>query len=157
MHLVLSGIAAGVLGTLVMDAANFLLARVGILTKIDVRTIGRVSTGWVRGRVRYEHPSEIPQVSSALTRGYIAHYLIGMILAIAYLIGWELLIGGPPSAMWAFVYGVTTTAAAYLLLLPSIGLGICGRLSPDGIRLPLSSLVNHIFYGLGIAAGVALL
>jgi len=156
MDLVLMGIAAGVSGTLVMDILNFLLARIGILTQIDVRMIGRVSYGWMRGRILYEHPSEVPQISGALSLGYITHYLIGVVLAIMYFIGWDLLIGAPPSAIWAVVYGVSTTVAAYFFLLPSIGLGICGRRSPQGIKLPLSSLINHLFYGLGVAGAISL-
>jgi len=33
---------------------------------------------------------------------------------------------------------------------------VFGRLSPEGIRSPLSSLANHLFYGVGIAVGIAL-
>jgi len=28
--------------------------------------------------------------------------------------------------------------------------------SPEGIRAPLSSLANHLFFGIGMAVGVAL-
>lgn len=156
MELVLMGVVGGVLGTLVMDILNFLFARIGILTQIDVRMIGRASYGWMRGHILYEHPSELPQLSAALVRGYITHYLIGVVLALTYLIGWDLLTGGSPSATWAVAYGITTTVAAYFFLFPSVGLGICGRNSPQGIKLPLSSLVNHLFYGLGLAGAIAL-
>lgn len=156
MELVLMGVTAGVSGTLVMDVLNLLLARIGILAQIDVRMIGKASYGWMRGRFLYEHPSELPQISGALVRGYVTHYLIGVTLAIAYLIGWHLFSDSPPSAVWAIVYGVATTVAAYFFLLPSIGLGICGRHSPQGIKLPLTSLINHLFYGLGLAGVIAL-
>jgi hypothetical protein len=157
MDLVLKGIVAGVLGTVVMDALNLLIARTGIITKLDVRMIGRASYGWTRGRFLYKHPGEMPQSSSELIYGYVTHYTIGMVLAITYLIGWDLLIGGPASLEWAVLYGVATTAVAYFVLFPSIGLGVCGRHSPHGIKLPLSTLTNHLFYGLGVAAGIALL
>jgi hypothetical protein len=111
----------------------------------------------MRGQILYDNPSELPQISASLVRGYVTHYLIGVVLAITYLIGWDLLTGAPPSAIWAVAYGVTTTVVAYFFLLPSIGLGICGRYSPQGIKLPLSSLINHLFYGLGLAGAIALL
>ncbi len=157
MKPILIGVVAGVLGTLVMDVLNLVVARTGIITKIDHRMIGRLSYGWVRGRFLYGHPSEVPIVASELVYGYVAHYLIGIALASAYVVGWDVLIGGPASLTWAVVYGVATTVAAYFFMFPSIGLGVCGRRSPHGIRLPLSSLTNHLFYGLGIAAGIALL
>ena len=46
MNLVVTGMVAGVLGTLVMDSLNLLFARTGMLSKIDVRVhlifIGRL-------------------------------------------------------------------------------------------------------------------
>ncbi len=88
--------------------------------------------------------------------GYVTHYAIGVSLALLYVLGWALLVGGRPSPMWAVAYGVATTVAAYFFVLPSMGLGVFGRRSPEGVRTPLSSLVNHLFYGVGLAVGIAL-
>jgi len=40
MELILKGILAGVLGTLIMDSLNLLFARIGMISKIDVSIIG---------------------------------------------------------------------------------------------------------------------
>ena len=53
MDLVVTGAVAGVLGTLVMDSLNHLLARTGMLLRIDMRMVGRMSAGWAHGRIRY--------------------------------------------------------------------------------------------------------
>jgi hypothetical protein len=156
MDLVVTGVVAGVLGTLVMDLLNLLFARTGMLSKIDVGMIGRMAVGWSRGRFRYGHPSEMEQVANEMLYGYVTHYTIGVGLAVTYVLGWDLLVGGPASPVWAPAYGVATTVAAYFFVLPSMGLGVFGRRSPEGIRLPLSSLANHLFYGVGIAVGIAL-
>ncbi|UCH20321.1 MAG: DUF2938 family protein, partial [Deltaproteobacteria bacterium] len=66
-------------------------------------------------------------------------------------------VGGPASPVWAIAYGVVTTVASYFFVLPSMGLGVFGRRSPEGIRAPLSSLANHLFYGVGLAVGIALM
>ena len=50
MNLIAAGIAAGVLGTIVMDLGNHLGARTGVLLKIDVPMIGRMSAGCPRTR-----------------------------------------------------------------------------------------------------------
>lgn len=157
MRPVLMGVVAGVAGTLVMDGMNSLCARAGILAHIDHRMIGRLARGWTRGRFVYARPEEVPTVGSELAIGYVAHYLIGIILAVFYVIGWDALVGGRVSPGWAVAYGVATTVAAYFLLFPSIGLGALGRRSPQGARLPLTSLTNHLFYGLGLAAAIAVL
>jgi uncharacterized membrane protein YeaQ/YmgE (transglycosylase-associated protein family) len=156
MDLVVTGVVAGVLGTLMMDSLNLLCARTGMISKIDVGMIGRMAGGWARGRFRYGHPSEVEQVANEMLYGYVTHYTIGVGLAVPYVLGWNLLVGGPASPVWAIAYGVVTTVATYFFVLPSMGLGGFGRRSPEGIKLALSSLANHLFYGVGIAVGIVL-
>ncbi|MHC4664652.1 MAG: DUF2938 family protein [Planctomycetota bacterium] len=156
MDLILTGGVAGVLGTLAMDSLNHLFARTGILTKIEVGMIGRMSAGWAHGRFRYGHPDEMKQVANEMLYGYVTHYTIGVSLALPYVIGWDLLVGGPVSPVWALAYGFATTVASLFFVFPSMGLGVLGRRSPEGIRSPLSSLANHLFYGVGMAIAVAL-
>jgi len=156
MDLVVMGVVAGVLGTLAMDLLNLLFARTGMLLKIDVGMIGRMAVGWARGRFRYGHPSEAKQVANEMLYGYVTHYTIGVSLALQYVLGWNLLVGEPASPVWALAYGLATTVASYFFVFPSMGLGVFGRRSPEGIRAPLSSLANHLFYGVGIAVGIAL-
>lgn len=156
MNLIVTGVVAGVLGTLVMDTLNHLFARTGMLSKIDMGMLGRMSTGWARGRFCYRHPDEMEQVANEQIYGYITHYAIGVGLAVAYMLGWDLLVGGPASPVWALAYGFATTVASLFFVFPSMGLGVLGRRSPDGIRSPLSSLANHLFFGIGMAVAVAL-
>jgi uncharacterized membrane protein YeaQ/YmgE (transglycosylase-associated protein family) len=154
MDLVVTGIVAGVLGTLAMDSLNHLFARTGMLLKIDVGMIGRMAAGWAHGCFLYEHPGKMKQVANEMLYGYVTHYAIGVGLAAPYVLGWDLLVGGPASPAWAVAYGVVTTVASYFFVFPSMGLGVFGRRSPEGIRAPLSSLANHLFYGVGIAVAV---
>jgi len=156
MDLIVTAIAAGVLGTLAMDSLNYLFSRPGMILKIDVGMIGRMSAGWARGRFRYRHPGQIEPVANELLYGYITHYAIGVALAFVYVLGWDLLVGGPASPLWALVYGFATTIASEFVVYPSMGLGVCGRRSPEGIRAPLSPLANHLFFGVGMAVAVAL-
>jgi uncharacterized membrane protein YeaQ/YmgE (transglycosylase-associated protein family) len=156
MDLIITGIVAGVLGTLMMDSLNHLFARTGMLSKIEVGMIGRMSAGWARGRFRYRHPDEMEEVANEMLYGYITHYTIGVGFAVPYVLGWDLLVGGPVSPLWTLAYGVATTVASLFFVYPSMGLGVCGRRSPEGIRAPLSSLANHLFYGVGMAVAVTL-
>jgi len=156
MDLIVMGVVAGVLGTLVMDSLNNLFARTGMISKIDVGMIGRMAAGWAHGRFCYGHPSEMEQVSNEMLFGYVTHYTIGVGLAVPYVLGWNLLVGGPASPLSALAYGVATTVASWFFVFPSMGFGVFGRRSPEGMRAPLSSLANHLFYGVGLAVGVAL-
>ena len=156
MDLIVTGVVAGVFGTLVMDSLNNLFARTGMISKIDVGMIGRMAAGWARGRFRYGHPSEMEQVANEILYGYVTHYTIGVGLAVPYVLGWDLLVGGPASPVWALAYGVATTVASWFFVFPCMGFGVLGRRSPEGLRATLSSLVNHLFYGVGLAVGVAM-
>ncbi len=156
MSLVVSGAVAGVLGTLMMDSLNFVFARSGLIVKIEVAGIGRMAAGWMRGRFRYRHPSEMTPIKNEVLFGYLVHHAIGLGLAVPFVFAWAIRFGQPPSPAWTFVYGVATTAASWFLVYPSMGFGMLGLRSPDGVKAALSSLANHLFYGLGLAVGIAL-
>lgn len=156
MQLILLGVTAGIVGTLAMDGLNWVFSRIGMLANIDIIAIGRMAAGWLRGRFSYNHPSELEPAGNERLLGYVTHYAISVIFALLYVLGWHLLVGGPVSAFWALVYGLATSVAPLFLVLPSMGLGVLGRRSPDGVRAPLSSLANHLFFGVGMALTVAL-
>ena len=157
MDLVVVTIAAGVLGTLVMDVLNHLVSQTGLLLKIDVRMIGRMSAGWLRGRFLYENPGQIEPHEHELILGYAAHYAIGLVLATVFVIGWDQFISGPISPLLALFYGFATTVASEFFVYPSMGLGVCGRLSAEGIKAALSPLANHLFFGVGMAIAIVVL
>ena len=156
MDLVVTGIVAGMLGTVVMDLLNALFARIGLISRIDVKMIGRMSAGWFRGQFRYGHPSAMEPVVNELAIGYVSHYLIGVCLAVPFVICWGALVGTAVSPAWICAYGVATTVASVLVVYPSMGLGMLGRKAPEGVRAPLSSLANHVFFGIGMALAVAM-
>ena len=156
MNPIATGVAAGILGTIAMDSLNYLFARLGLIVRMDLGMIGRMSAGWARGRFRYRTPGEMEQVPHEGLLGYLTHYAIGLGLAIPFVLGWCLLLEGPVSPIWTLIHGIATTAASVFVVYPSMGLGVLGPRSPEGLRAPLSSLVNHTFFGVGMAVGVAL-
>jgi hypothetical protein len=156
MDLLVTGFAAGVLGTLMMDSLNHLFARIGVISKIDVSIIGRMAVGWAKGRFRYSHPDEMECVPHEIFYGYFTHYAIGVGLAIPFVLAWNLLIGGAASPVWAVLYGIATTGASFLFVYPSMGLGVFGWRSPERIRAFTTPPANHLFYGVGLAVGVLL-
>jgi len=156
MDLIVNGVVTGVLGTVVMDSLNYIVARTRMISRIEAAMIGRMSAGWVRGRIRYANPTEMEQVPNEVVIGFVTHYAIGVVLAVPYVLGWSFFVGGCPSPVWALVYGVATTMASWFFVYPSMGLGAFGRLSPEGMKAPLSSLANHLFYGLGLALGTVI-
>ena len=86
-------------------------------------------------------------------RSYLQPLLI--LFAVPFALYWGLTTDESLSPIWIFVYGVATTAASWLFVYPCMGFGVFGRLSPDGTKAMFSSLANHIFYGIGLALGIA--
>ena len=82
------------------------------------------------------------------------HYGIGIGLAVPFVVGWDLILGGTPPPVWAVGYGLATTSASWLIVYPAFGFGIGGFRSPDGWKAPFSPIVNHLFFGLGLALGI---
>lgn len=156
MNLFLMALTAGIFGTIVMDILNLFFVRVGMISKVEINMIGRMTAGWTRGRFFYRHPSEMVEVKNEILFGYIAHYSIGIALAFPYILGWFLLIGENPSVFWATAYGFITTVASWFIVYPSMGLGLLGLKSPEGFKAAFSSLANHLFYGIGLSVGIAL-
>ena len=156
MDFLIPGIVAGVSGTIAMDLLNSFVARTGMFFKIDVVMIGRMAAGWTRGRFRYEHPDEMEQVSNEMVYGYLTHFGIGVGLAVPFNLSWGLCTGHTVPPARAVLYGVSTTAASFFFVYPSMGLGVCGLKSPEKIKAFASPLANHLFYGIGLAIVVAL-
>lgn len=156
MDLLISGIVAGVIGTVVMDLLNNLVSRTGVFFKIDVVMIGRMAAGWTCGRFRYEHPDEMEHVSNEKIYGILMHFLIGIGLAVPFIIIGGLWAENSVPPVWALLYGISTTAASFFFVYPSMGLGLCGIKSPERIKAFISPLANHFFYGIGLAVGVAI-
>ena len=71
-------------------------------------------------------PGEMEQVANEIIYGYISHYIIGVSLALPFVLGWDLIIGGPASPVWALAYGLATTVASWFFVYPSMGLGVFG-------------------------------
>lgn len=157
MKLIGAGIFIGVVGTIVMDIGNILFSRVGLITRIDMKLLGRMAGGWLRGRFVYGHPDEMTPVAREMFLGVVTHYGIGIGLACIFVLGWSLLTPSPLSVMWTLVYGIGTTVASHFLVYPSMGLGVFGLNAPDGFRNMYSSLANHLFFGIGMALAVRLL
>lgn len=157
LDLAYTALITGIAGTIAMDLSNYAFSRVGLILKIDVAMIGRMAAGWAKGRFSYGNPSELKSVTHETLLGYLAHYVIGISLAVVYLAAWELSVDGPPSPYWATLYGFVTTAVSEFYVYPSMGLGVCGRRSPERLKAGLSPVVNHLFFGLGMGVAVACL
>jgi hypothetical protein len=146
----LGTVAIGIGATLVMDLWNLFLKRVFGIPSLNYCLLGRWLRHMPEGRFRHASITATPQKPLECTVGWIAHYTIGVVLALTFI--------GVASSEWlarptllpAVLYGIGTVVFPYFLMQPSFGLGIAASRAPDPTQARVKSLVTHTVFGLGL-------
>lgn len=145
---VLLGIAA----TLGMDLWNLLLRRAFGVRSLDYCLLGR----WVRhlpeGTLRHANIAQAASKPGECAVGWLAHYSIGVSLAVAFVAltrgAWLAHPTLPPALAW----GIATVVFPFFVLQPSLGLGVASSKTPDPTAARLKSLATHTVFGIGLWA-----
>jgi len=148
-------ILAGLTATLVMDIGGGVVRGVGLTHGAPPQLIGRFFLSVFRGHLTELDPS-IP-ADATFSPGFVLpiHYGIGAGLAVLFGLAvgrWE----SPPPWWMAVLYGIGTTVLPALWMFPAMGFGVLGLRGPDEFRLLPTALVNHLFFGLGLALAGAI-
>jgi hypothetical protein len=157
---ILGAIAIGIGATLVMDLWNLFLKRTFSIPSLNYCLLGR----WLRhlpgGTFRHANITAAPRKSLECTVGWVAHYTIGVVFALVFV----LLTSGAwlarPTVLPALLYGIGTVVFPFFILQPSLGLGIAASRTPKPAQARLKSLVTHTVFGVGLyvcALGVSCL
>ena len=147
---VLGAIAIGIGATLAMDLWNLFLKRTFSIPSLSYCLLGR----WLRhmpgGTFRHASITAAPQKPFECTVGWIAHYTIGVVLALVFVF----LTSGAwlvrPTLLPALLYGIGTVVFPFLVMQPAFGLGIAASRTPKPTQARLKSLVTHIVFGVGL-------
>lgn len=143
-------VVIGTGATLVMDLWNLLLKRAFGIPSLDYCLLGR----WLRhmpdGTLRHASITAAPRKPHECTVGWAAHYSIGIVFAI----GFVLLTSGDwlarPTVLPALLYGIATVVFPFFVMQPSLGLGVAASRAPSPARARLKSLVTHCVFGVGL-------
>jgi DUF2938 family protein/uncharacterized protein DUF6789 len=154
LHDLLMGITGGIIATVFMDVTNKIFFEVKLINRINVRGIGRVATGWIHGKFIHKSMETVPNVENELLNGVVAHYSIGAVFGVIFTVIAAMLFPHKDLTLYAIVFGSLTTLAAWFAFFPSIGWGMMARKAPSNGKWALTSLVNHVNFGVGLAIGV---
>ena len=157
---ILGAIAIGVGASLLMDLWNLFLKRAFGIPSLNYCLLGR----WLRhlpgGTLRHASITAAARKPFECALGWIAHYTIGVVLAL----GFVLLVSGDwlahPTFLPALLYGIVTVVLPFFILQPSFGLGIASARAPNPTQARLKSLATHTVFGVGLyvcALGVSYL
>jgi hypothetical protein len=147
---VLGAIAIGIGATLVMDLWNLFLKRTFSIPSLSYCLLGRWVSHMPGGTLRHASIAAAPPRAHECTVGWIAHYTIGVALAL----GFVALTSGHwlarPTLLPALLYGIGTIVFPFLILQPSFGLGFAGSKTPNPTQARLKSLMTHTIFGVGL-------
>lgn len=149
-HSIIGATAIGIGATLIMDLWNLFLKRTFSIPALNYCLLGRWLRHMPRGTFRHASITAAPQKPLECTAGWIAHYTIGVVFALAFVV----LASGHwlarPTLMPALLFGIGTVVFPLFILQPSLGLGIAASRTPNPTQARLKSLVTHTVFGVGL-------
>ena len=146
----MSTMLIGMGATLTMDLWAFFLNCVFKITPSNFCLLGRWIGYMPEGIYQHASIASSAPKSVECAIGWIAHYLTGVIFAMAFtaLAGNEWL--QHPALIPAIVFGIVTIAAPFLILQPAFGLGFAASRTSNPLQTRLRTLMNHTAFGIGL-------
>lgn len=149
-HHVLGAVAMGIGATLLTDAWNLFLRWAYSIPSLSYCFFGRLLLHMPEGTFSHASIVAVPQKRPECAVGWAAHYLIGVVLALAFVAlapgDWL----ARPTLFPALLYGIGTVVFPLFILQPCFGLGIAASRTPRPAQARLKSLVTHIVFGVGL-------
>ena len=147
---ILGAITIGIGASLIMDLWNLFLKHTFSIPSLNYCLLGRWLYHMLEGTFRHASITAAPPKPFECTVGWVAHYTIGVVFALAFVV----LTSGDwlarPTLLPALLYGIGTVVFPFFILQPSFGLGIAAARTPKPTQARLKSLVTHIVFGVGL-------
>lgn len=152
-NLLLSPVSAIIMGlgaTLTLDLWALFLKLVFKITLPNYCLVGRWLCHMPEGIFRHANIVSAPQRRAECVVGWIAHYTLGVLFAIAFvaLAGNNWLQSPTPAS--AIGFGIVTVLVPFFVMQPAFGLGFAASKTPNPTQARLRSLMTHTVFGLGL-------
>lgn len=146
----ISAILIGLGATLTTDLWALFLKRAFKISSPNYCLVGRWLRYMPEGIFNHSNIASAPQKSAECTVGWIAHYLIGITFAIAFVafVGNNWL--QHPKLIPAIIFGVVTVLMPFFIMQPSFGLGLAASKTSNPMQARFRSLINHTAFGIGL-------
>ena len=145
-----SAILMGLGATLTFDLWALLLKNAFRIAPSNICLVGRWLLYMPEGTFKHSNIISTPHKSAECTVGWVAHYLIGITFAIAFVA----IVGDNwfqhPTLIPALLFGVATVSAPFFIMQPLFGLGFAGSKTSNPTQARLRSLMNHAAFGVGL-------
>lgn len=149
-HDIPGAMAIGIGATLVMDLWNLFLKRAFGIPSLNYCFLGRWLLHMPRGTFGHPSIAAAPPKPHECAVGQTAHYTIGVVLALGFVV----LTSGDwldrPTLLPALLFGMGTVVFPFFVMQPSFGLGMAASKTPKPMQARLKSLATHTVFGVGL-------
>jgi hypothetical protein len=146
----ISAILIGLGATLITDLWVLFLKYAFKIAASNYCLVGRWLRYMPEGIFKHSNIASVPQKRAECTVGWIAHYMIGITFAVAFVA----LVGNNwlqhPTLIPAIFFGVVTVAAPFFIMQPAFGLGVAASKIPNPAQARFRNLMNHAVFGFGL-------
>jgi hypothetical protein len=147
---ILGAIAIGTGATLVMDLWNLFLKRAFSIASLNYCLLGRWLRHMPAGTLRHANIATSAAKPFECPVGRIAHYTIGVVLALVFVFLTSSDWLARPTLLPALLYGIGTVVFPFFIMQPSLGLGVAASRTAKPMQARLKSLVTHTVFGIGL-------
>ena len=143
-------ILIGIGATLTFDLWGLFLKHAFKIAPSNFCLVGRWVLYMPEGIFRHSNIGSAPQKSRECTVGWMAHYMIGIVFAMAFLAftGMDWL--QHPTLISAIIFGIITVSAPFFIMQPAFGLGVAASKTAKPLQARIRSLMNHAVFGFGL-------
>ena len=152
-NLVLSFISTILIGlgaTLTFDLWALFLKHTFKITPSNMCLVGRWLLYMPEGIFKHSNIGSVPPKSAECIIGWIAHYMTGVMFAVAFVA----LAGNRwlqhPTLIPAITFGIVTVSAPFFIMQPAFGFGFAASKMSNPTQARLRSLMNHAVFGIGL-------
>lgn len=150
IELLISTVVVGLGATFVMDLWAVFLKRAFNVGAANYCLVGRWLRHMTGGVFTHASIAAAARKPAECAVGWIAHYAIGALFALALVA-----LATPqwlrsPTLMPALIFGIVTVAIPFFVMHPSFGLGLAASKTPNPTQARLRSLMNHAAFGVGL-------
>ncbi|MEP6571747.1 MAG: DUF2938 domain-containing protein [Gemmatimonadota bacterium] len=147
---ILEAVLIGLGATALIDLWALVLRRGFDIPSLSMCLLGRWLLHMPQGTFVHRSIAAASPKAHECACGWMAHYLIGITFALAFV----LLAPGSwlqhPTPGPALVFGVVTTLVPLFVMQPSLGLGVAASRTPHPNKARVKSLATHTVFGAGL-------
>ncbi len=143
-------VVMGAGATALLDLWALLLNRLFGFGLPNWAMIGRWVAHLPTGKIMHDDISQASPVANELTIGWVFHYAVGIVFAVATLVLGGAAWAKAPTLMLPLIVGIVTVGCGWFILQPALGAGIAASRKPDANRIRALNIAGHVVFGLGL-------